>query len=303
MIRAFSLIVAVLTVLLAACAPAAPAPAGEQRGLPLAPEGTGLRKVQDRGRIIVGVKYDVPTFGLLNPVTNRLEGFDVDLAKAVAREILGDENAIEFVEAISRNRIPFLEQGVVDLIASTMTANEERAQQVDFTYTYYVAGQSLLVPKNSTITGIQDLRGRPVGTVKGSTSEQNIRQKAPEADVVLFDTYSEAVAAMDSGRLVAVTTDDSILFGFVYNAPDKYKVVGGQFTVEPYAMAVAKGNTTLLEAVNNALAKIMESGEWARLYEKNFGGLGLKAPPPPPRDWREVYRMQPVTTADTGYGY
>jgi putative glutamine transport system substrate-binding protein len=262
-------------------------------GIPKAAEGTMLRKVQDNGKLVAGVKYDQPTFGLLNPATNRLEGFDVDLVKGITREILGSEDKVEFKQAISRDRIPFLEQGVVDLIASTMTANEERAQQVQFSYTYYVAGQSLLVPKNSTINGISGLSGQSVGTVKGSTSEKNISEKAPQANIVLFDTYSEAVAAMDSGRLQAVTTDDSILFGFVYQSPDKYKVVGGQFTIEPYAMAAAKVDATLLEAVNNALGKIMSSGEWARIFEKNFGSLGLKAPPIPPRDWREVYRQAP----------
>lgn len=259
--------------------------------IPQAPAGSALRKIQDRGKLIVGVKYDVPTFGYLNPTTNQLEGFDVDLARAVARELFGSETAIEFKQAVSKDRIPFLQNDQVDLIASTMTANEERAKEIDFSDTYYVAGQSLLVPKNSDITGIKDLGGKTVATVKGSTSEQNIRQKAPTTNVVLFDSYSEAVQTMDTGRAQAVTTDDIILLGYVKQAPDKYKVVGGQFTKEPYAIGIKKGNTDVVNAVNTVLRKLISSGEWAKIYAKNLPGI--QVPAPPPQDWREVYKQQP----------
>jgi putative glutamine transport system substrate-binding protein len=279
--------------LVVACSGGASGGTGAQpasKGIPKAAEGTALRKIQDRGKFVAGVKYDQPTFGYLNPKTNKLEGFDIDLSKAIAREILGNEDAIEFKQAVSKDRIPFLEQGVVDFIAATMTANEDRAKQIEFTDTYYVAGQSLLVPKNSDITGLASLNGKSVATVKGSTPEQNIRQKAPGANVVLFDTYSECIAAMDSGRAQAVTTDDIILLGYQQQSPDKYKVVGGQFTVEPYAVGIPKGQMDVLDAVNTAMRSIVKSGEWAKIYEKNLGG---KAPAPPPQDWREVYKMKP----------
>ena len=254
--------------------------------LAMAAPGTALRRVQDQGKIVVGVKYDIPTFGYLNPTTNQLEGFDVDVSRAIARHIFGDPNKIEFKQAVSRDRVPFLEQGVVDLIASTMTINEERAGQVDFSYPYYVAGQSLLVPRNSTIASVADLGGKTVATVKGSTSEQNIRQSAPNAQVVLFDTYSEGVAAMDSGRADAVTTDDIILYGFVKQSPDKYKVVGGQFTVEPYGIAAKKGSPELIQAVNQALVQMFTSGEWAQIYQKHLPGG--QVPQIPPQNWRDV---------------
>jgi aspartate/glutamate/glutamine transport system substrate-binding protein len=275
---------------LSACAPATGSPAG---GIAQAPAGTGLRKVQDRGKLVIGVKYDVPTFGFLNPRTNTLEGFDVDLGKAIAKEMLGDASKAEFTQAKSADRIPFLQQGQVDLVLSTMTANEDRAKEIDFTDAYYVAGQSLLVKKDSPITGIRDVAGKTVCSVTGSTSEQNIRSKAPQAQVVLFGTYSECVTAMDGGRADAVTTDDIILLGFVKDSPDKYKVVGGQFTIEPYAGGLAKNNPELLKAINDAIQKIKANGTWKQIYEKNLPG----APVPsalPPVDWREVYKMQPA---------
>ena len=255
--------------------------------LPQAPAGTGLRKVQDRGKIIVGVKYDVPTFGYLNPITNKLEGFDVDLAKGIAKYIFGKEDAIEFQQAVSANRIPFLQNDTVDLIASTMTANAERAQQIDFTRTYYVAGQALLVPASSPINGVKDLAGKTVCSVQGSTSEKNVREKAPQGtNIVLFQTYSECVQAMDAMRADAVTTDDNILLGFVKQSPNKYKVPDERFTIEPYAMGVKKGNKELLDAVNAALDAMIKDGTWAKLYATNLPGV--KVPNPPPTNWADV---------------
>ncbi len=278
----------VLALLIAACqAPAGTPPAKKGRA-PLAPEGTLLRKIQDRGKLICGTKYDIPTFGYLNPRTNQVEGFDVEICRAVAEYIFGDPNAVEIKEAISKNRIPFLKEGVVDIVASTMTINEERLKEIDFSIVYYIAGQSLLVPKNSPINGLQDLKGKRVGTVKGSTSEKNIRaisdQQGLNIEVVLFDTYSEAVAAMDAGRVDTVTTDDIILYGFVRQEPDKWKVVGGRFTVEPYGVGVKKGEKELLEAVNTVIKELKTSGRWKEIYKKWIPSDTI--PEPPPDDWR-----------------
>lgn len=252
---------------------------------------TSLAAIKQRGRLIAGVKYDVRIFGYLNPETNKVEGFDVDLAKAVAKRIFGDANAVEFQEAISANRIPYLNEGKVDVIFSTMTANEDRAKQIEFSDTYYIAGQSLLVPINSTITSVKDLAGKTVGTASGSTSEKNIRAFAPDAKIELFSKYGDAVQAMDAGRVDAVTTDDIILIGFARDAPDKFKVVGGQFTQEPYAAGIKKGNTELLAEVNGAIRDLISSGEYAKLYEKWIGSAPTSTPP---QDWREVYKNAPV---------
>jgi ABC-type amino acid transport substrate-binding protein len=258
---------------------------------PIKDPAAAFAAIKQRGKVRIGVKYDVPTFGFLNPETNKVEGFDVEMGRAVAQQIFGNPDAVEFVEAVSANRIPYLNEGTVDVIFSTMTANETRAQQIDFSDCYYVAGQSLLVPTNSTITSVKDLAGKTVGTAQGSTSEQNIRKFAPAAKVELFGGYAEAVQAMQSGRVDVVTTDDIILLGFQKQNPDRFKVVGGQFTQEPYAAGVKKGNSELLAAVNAAVRDMKTSGGWATAYKK---WLAEEVPALPPQDWREVYKTAPV---------
>ena len=279
----FIVALTIIAGLLTACASPGAAPAS--KGLAKAADGTLLRKIQDRGKIVVGVKYDVPMFGLLNSATNKVEGFDADIAREIANYIFGRPDTVEFKEAISNNRIPFLKDSAVDIIVSTMTINAEREKEIDFSVVYYLAGQSLLAPQNSVITGVKDLAGKKVGTAKGSTSEKNIRAAAPQADVRLFDGYSEAVAAMAAGQLDAVTTDDNILIGFQSKEPNKWKLVGGQFTKEPYGVGIAKGHPELVEVINKVIRDLKASGKWKEIYTKN---IPANPPDPPIDDWRKI---------------
>src|SRR5918999_4402103 len=176
------------------------------------PANTTLGKIQERGEITIGVKYDVPPFGFENPQTNEVEGFDVDLGRFIAEE-LGVEP--KFVEAISDNRIPFLERGTVDLILSTMTINAERDMEIDFSEPYYIARGRILVPGDSDIQGIDSLAGKRVCTALGSTYEETIREEAPEADLRLVDTYSECLELLQNGAIDAISTDDVILTGMI----------------------------------------------------------------------------------------
>jgi ABC-type amino acid transport substrate-binding protein len=149
------------------------------------PAGSTMAKIQDRGEITIGVKYDVPPFGFKNPQSGEIEGFDVDMGDLIAEE-LGVEP--KFVEAISDNRIPFLQKGEVDLILSTMTINQERDTEIEFSEPYYVARGRILVPGDSDIKGVEDLAGKRVCTALGSTYEETLREQAPDADLKLVDT-------------------------------------------------------------------------------------------------------------------
>jgi len=231
------------------------------------PAGTTMAELQDAGEVKIGVKFDVPPFGFKNPQSGDVEGFDVDLGKAIA-DALGVEPT--FIEAISDNRIPFLEDGTVDLILSTMTITRERDLEIDFSEPYYVAHGRVLVPKGSDIGGIEDLGGNRVCTALGSTYADTIEQEAPDADLQLVDTYSECLELIQNGAVDAVSTDDVILTGMIIQ-DDSLEMVGDEFTVEPYGVGIADGDTELKEFVDGVVADYKEDGRWAEAYEKWVG--------------------------------
>lgn len=276
----------------AAAAATTPAAAACQP-LAKAKEGTLLRKIQDRGKLLIGVKYDVPLFGYLNPQTNAVEGFDVAIGKEIAKKIFCDDKKVDWQQAVSKDRIPFLQQDVVDLVISTMTINADREQQIDFSNVYYLAGQSLLVPKDSPIKSYKDLAGKNVCSAKGSTSEANVRKYAPQANVILFDSYSECVTAMQGKHADAVTTDDNILLGFA--SQDKnLTLAGGQFTAEPYGIGIKKGNPETVELVNGVLKDLKTSGKWKDLFKTEIADkTGVAVLNPPIDDWRETVKGIP----------
>lgn len=230
-----------------------------------------LEKIKKRGKLIVGVKYDLNLFGLKNPETGKVEGFDIDIAKGLAKKILGDENKIELKEVTSKTRIPMLNNGEIDAIIATMTITEERKKEVDFSDVYFMAGQSLLVKKDSKINSVKDLKkGMTVLTAKGSTSAQNIRKVAPQVNVLEFENYAEAFTALKAGQGDALTTDNALLWGMAKQDPN-YRVLDETFTKEPYGIAVRKGDKELLKVINEYLKEIKENGEYDKIYEKWIG--------------------------------
>jgi ABC-type amino acid transport substrate-binding protein len=237
------------------------------------PPGSTMDQIVQRGKITIGVKYDVPLFGLLEPATNKLDGFDVALGKAIATELGLRENQIEFTEAISANRIPYLQEDRADVIISTMTINTMRKEQIEFSRPYYLAGQSILVQRSNTnINGINDLNGKRVCSAQGSTSEQNIAQMAPQAQLLSLQTYSACVQSMKDGRVDAVSTDDIILAGFAASDRD-LKLVGGQFTQEAYGIGVKKGKTDMAAFIDDLLNKMLQDGRWEQLYKQYLGDV------------------------------
>lgn len=230
-----------------------------------------LEAIKKRGKLIAGVKYDTKLFGLKDPASGNVEGFDIDMAKALAKKVLGDETKVELKEVTSKTRIPMLQNGEIDIIIATMTITEERKQQVEFSDVYFHAGQSLLVKKGSPIKGLADIKkGTKVLAVKGSTSAKNIREKAPDASVLEFENYQDAFTALKAGQGEALTTDNAILFGMMKQDAN-YEVVGGTFTEEPYGMAIAKGDTGFTQVVNEMLKDMKSSGQYDKLYEQWMG--------------------------------
>lgn len=229
-----------------------------------------IEQIKERSKLIAGVKYDTKLFGLKDPASGNVEGFDIDIAKALAKQILGDETKVELKEVTSKTRIPMLQNGDIDIIIATMTITDERKEQVDFSDVYFEAGQSLLVKNDSQITGLESLSGVKVLAVKGSTSAQNIREKAPDAEVLEFDNYQDAFTALKAGKGEALTTDNIILIG-MQQTDNSFQLVGGNFTSEPYGMAIRKGDTAFVEEVNKLLKSMKDSGEYDTLHEKWLG--------------------------------
>ena len=252
-------------------------PAATEAAAEQFPADSTLGKIQAEGRDDVGVKFDVPPFGFQNPQTNEVEGFDVELGKAVAAK-LGVEP--KFIEAISDNRIPFLEDGTADLILSTMTINEERVGQIDFSDPYFIARGRVLVKEDSDITGVGDLAGKNVCTALGSTYEANLKEQAPEAKLKLVDSYSECLELIQNGAVDAVSTDDVILTGMIIQ-DDTLKLVGEELTQEPYGAGIKKGETEMVEFVNGVFKELKDSGKWNELFDTWIGKYtGQQGEPP-----------------------
>jgi ABC-type amino acid transport substrate-binding protein len=242
------------------------------------PADTTMGRIQEAGEIKIGVKYDVPPFGFKNPDSGDIEGFDVDLGQAIADKLGVEAN---FVEAISDNRIPFLQDGTVDLVLSTMTINAERDQEIDFSEPYYIARGRILVPQDSDITGVGDLAGKKVCTALGSTYEETLKEQAPDAELRLVDSYSECLELVQNGAVDAVSTDDVILTGMIIQ-DDTLKLTEGEpLTTEPYGAGIKDGDAQFKEFVDGVVADYKSGGGWAEAYEKWIGQYTDEQQDPP----------------------
>ena len=231
------------------------------------PADTTMGEIQEKGELVIGVKYDVPPFGLNNPQTGEVEGFDVDLGTYIADK-LGVE--VTTREATSDNRIPLLVDGTIDLILSTMTITEERDLEIDFSEPYYVANGDVLVPEGSDIQALDDLNGKRVCTTLGSTYADTIEEEAPQADLRLVDLYSECFDQIQTGAVDAVSTDDVILTGMVIQDPS-LEILGLEYTTEPYGIGIPEGDTEMKEFVDETLAEYIDSGAWQEAYDEWVG--------------------------------
>jgi glutamate transport system substrate-binding protein len=249
--------------------------------------GTTMAKLSEAGTMTVGTKFDQPGFGLLNPNTQAPEGFDVEIAKLIAAKLGIAPDKIQWKETVSANREPFLMNGQVDMVVATYTINDDRKQKIDFAGPYYEAGQDIMVAKGNPlgIKGPEDLAGKRVCSVEGSTPAENIRTKYPQAQLILFDVYSKCADALTNGQVDAVTTDNVILTGLVAGNPEGFELVGNPFTKEPYGIGVPKGDDAFRSFINDTLEEAYADGDWAAAWDRTAGAIsGQKAPEPPAVD-------------------
>ncbi len=236
---------------------------------------TFMYAIQVHGKLRVGTRENNVPFGLKNPTTNTFEGFDIDIARELARGIFGNVNNIddfiEWLPVVSATRIPTLTDKKADIVIATFTINEDRKKQIDFSDVYFRTGQRILVKKSDTsIKEVADLSGKTVCAATGSTSIDNIAKANPSAKPLALNDYPPCLLALRNGQVDAISTDETILFGLVIQDPNT-KIVGKYFSDEPYGIGVKKNQSSdrngFVEYINKQLAAMVADGRWAKIYK------------------------------------
>ncbi|MFC0006256.1 glutamate ABC transporter substrate-binding protein [Micromonospora siamensis] len=249
------------------------------------PAGSTMERLHKAQKIKVGTKFDQPGFGQKG-LSGKPEGFDVEIAKLIVKELGIPEDKIEYVETPSKVREDVIANGTVDLVAATYTIKDERKERVSFAGPYYEAGQNIMVKKDdSTITGPDSFKDgtKKVCSVTGSTPAEEIKKyvKDVATQLVLFDTYDKCRDALKGGQVDAVTTDNVILLGYIAKDESSFKLAGENFTKEPYGIGVKKEDTAFRNFINDTLEKAYSDGSWKKAWDDTAGKFGAELGSPP----------------------
>ena len=245
-------------------------------GPPQVTAGSFMAKIRARGFLIAGVDQSTYHFGFLNPLTGQIEGFDIDMIRAVAQAIFGNPDKVEYKAISDAQRIPDVVSGAVDIVAHTMTITCARLQQVDFSSVYFDAAQRVLVLKNSTAGNLAALRSQKVCATTGSDSLAKIA--AAGAVPVAVPYWTDCLVLLQQGDVAAISTDDSILDGLAAQDPWT-KLIGPRLTDEPYGLAISKQHPDFVRFVNAVLQQLRTNGQWTASYA-HWIGTPVPAPPP-----------------------
>ncbi|GAA4919622.1 hypothetical protein GCM10023237_45180 [Streptomyces coeruleoprunus] len=257
--------------------------------------GPAIDAIKARGKLVVGVDQNSYRWGYRNPAKGTLEGFDIDLARAVAADILGSRDAVIFRAVPTNQRIAALESGKVDLVVRTMTINCARIKQVAFSTAYFETGQQVLAPKDSTITGYNaTLAGKRVCSAEGSTAYEALERNAfgatfrdeadgtpRDPDLYTVPNQLDCLVRLQTGEVDAVVTDSALAAGQAAQDP-AVELKGRPFTTEYYGVAAKLGNDDLVRRVNQVLVSY-RGGPWTKAYEKWLEAdlPGVAGPPAP----------------------
>ncbi|HET9518547.1 MAG TPA: glutamate ABC transporter substrate-binding protein [Actinoplanes sp.] len=247
--------------------------------------GTTMERINKAGKLRVGTKFDQPGFGLKG-LSGKPEGFDVEIAKIIAKALGVAEDKIEWTETPSTVREQVIQQDKVDIVVATYTINDKRKELVDFAGPYYVAGQSILVKAaDTTITGPDSFKDgtKKVCSVTNSTPAATIEKylKDKATQLVLFDVYQKCVDALKGGQVDAVTTDNVILTGFIATNEGLFKLAGPTFTEEPYGVGLKKGDTAFRTFLNDTLEKSFTDGTYTQAWQQTAGKFDPNLPKTP----------------------
>ena len=241
--------------------------------------------IRARGHLVVGLDTGSNLMSFRDPSTGTVQGFDVDIAREVARDLFGDPNRLDFKILTSADRLRALEEGSVDIVAKTMTITCERRQTVEFSSQYFVAHQRVLVVGGSGVDGVDDLGGRTVCVARGTTSLTRLQELLPDARILTVPMWSDCLVVLQQHQVDAVSTDDTILAGLASQDP-YLEIVGDSLGIEPYGIGIPPAATDLVRFVNGTLERIRRDGTWTRLYDTWLTTLG-PAPAPPAATYRD----------------
>lgn len=228
-----------------------------------------LSAIKERGKLIVGVKDDVPKFGFKDTKTGQINGFEIDIAKMLAKELFGNENALELVPVTAKTRGPLLDNGSLDLVIATFTVTPEREKTYNFSIPYFTDSVGLLVKKSKGYKDFADMNNTTIGVAQSATSQQAIGAKAKELGINVkfseYATYPDIKAALDSNRIDAFGVDRSILYGYLDNTTE---ILPDKFSPQDYAVAIKKSNKDLLDYVNKVISEKKADGTIDELIKK-----------------------------------
>jgi polar amino acid transport system substrate-binding protein len=251
-------------------------------GPPQVTPGSFMAKIRARGYLIAGVDQSTYHFGYLNPLDGQIEGFDIDMIRAVATAIFGSPK-VEYKAISNAQRIPAIRDGTVDIVAHTMTILCSRLRDVDFSSVYFDAHQRVLVLKNSRATGLASLGGQKVCATAGSDAVDTIASypASPRLALVTVPESTDCLVLLQQDQVAAICTDDTVLSGLAAQDPFT-KVVGPPLNDQPYGLAIAKQHPDFVRFVNAVLARERADGAWAASYRR---WIGTQVPAPPPAQY------------------
>jgi polar amino acid transport system substrate-binding protein len=246
------------------------------------PPGSTMAAIAERGRLIVGVDQNTNLFGYRNPSSGQLEGFDIDVAREIARAIFGDPDRIDLRVFEADQRVPALQSGQVDLVVRTFSITCDRKNKVAFSTTYFVANQRILALKGSGIESAEDLAGKRVCAVRGTTSLPAVSGLDPRPTVIGVNNWTDCLVMLQQAQVDAISTDDAVLWGLKMQDPN-VELVGGSLGLEPYGIGIKRENRDLVRFVNGVLAEMRADGTWQRLHDKWLLEFAPSPGPPIPR--------------------
>lgn len=231
-------------------------------------EKTALEQIIEKDVLTVGINTDSKPFGFISKRTNEIEGFDIDIARYIAKDILGSERKIKFVPLTPNERIEAITSGEVDIVVATMTITPQRQYLIDFSNPYYFAGQTAIVEQNSDIHTFSDLKNKTIIVALGTTAEKNIRRIIPTARIVGYKNYNDAFLAFQQGKGEAFSTDDTILSGFMMDNSG-YRLLKNKISQEPYAIGIKQyDDKELKETLDIIITRMNKDGTIKSLKQK-----------------------------------